>query len=252
MSKRKGEAVSSRSSQPSSPSTPTASPSAKSRKWISLLIAIHFATMAIALSANLAPSFLHGEVLPWLAPLHVTSGQDYILLPLELTHAAKIDLPMAVEIRLVDQQKWRSLALPQIADKPAVADSQQIVNWSSSRSRWPNLSRLITWIALEQPSSTVLPEFSFQLLKYAAAHEQDIEIDQIAEIRLVQPHVLNYDEFVQLNRGQGELLANQLDAEIIYGAHVVHTATGEIRLLPMQEPALTAKPLSPFEGAKQP
>jgi len=252
MSKRKGEAghlspltTQGAAADPSIEEAPLV-PSARTRWIVSGLIALHFTALGIALSANMAPSFLHGEILPWLAPAHVTTAQDYVLLPLELTHAARIDMPLVADVRLVGDPRWRRIRLPQIASSASTAanSEQQIVDWSSSRSRWPNLSRLITWIALEQPNSEVLPEFALQLLKYAAACEPSWQLESLAEIRLLQPHVLTYDEWIMLDRGQDSLLGDALSGQVVYGAKVIHTAGGELRLMPWQEPAMTSKPLS--------
>ncbi len=254
MSKRKGEAVppSATESEVALSEVALAGPSVKVRRIVSGLLAAHFSALAIALSANLAPSFLHGEILPWFAPVHVTTAQDYVLLPLELTHAAKIDLPLVADVRLVgddplaDTPQWRRIQLPEIPPfASSSANSQeQIVNWSSSRSRWPNLSRLIAWVAIEQPDSEVLPEFALQLLKYVGARESAIDLDSVDEIRLIQPHVLTYDDWIMLNREQGGLLEATLVGEVLYGAKVLRPARGELRLLPLQEPAMTSKPLS--------
>ncbi len=201
-------------------------PSASTRVWVSLLIVLQLGLLCLNLSANLAPSFLHGNVLAWLAPVNVTTAQDYIFLPLELTHAGTIDAPLQVEYRQASSEAWRPVPLLDPADV--------------ARTRWHNVGRLTCWIAEQQPSSDVLPELAAQVLRSAQAQGQ---VEQASEIRFYQPHVLSFDEDLVVAEGQGEFISSTLSGEVLYAVHVVTGPNGEIGVVPEQEPSLTSKPL---------
>lgn len=224
--------------------TPSAeTPSPQIRRLVSLVVAVHLGGLLIALSANLAPSFLHGQIQPWLALVHVTTGQDYVMLPLELTHAARMDSPLVVELRTAGETQWRRVPLPKVRQRSR--PSADLLNTEPTpllmnRSRWPNVGRLIAWIALEQPDSEVLPEFLMQSLKYAAARN---DWGEVSEVRLMQPHLLSFDEMLMVERGQAALISDDLQGEVLYSASVVRGPRGELGLVPHQEPVRTSKPI---------
>lgn len=214
-------------------------PSGPVRSLISSLILLHFLGLIIALSANLAPSFLQGEAVAWLSPLHVTMGQDYIMLPLELTQAADMDAPVAVEVVNENGNEWEPLAISGNGLSPEFVRS----------SRWPNMARLLYWISQQQPDSEVLPEFAQRLLQASrnanALDESGAPESRPQAIRFVQPHVVSYDEDLVIASGRETLLADSMQSTVLYAARIVRDETGTIvGLIPQQDPALTSKPIA--------
>lgn len=207
-------------------------------RWlVSCLIALHFTGLGIALSANLAQSFLHGEVLVWLAPVHVTTGQDYIMLPLELTQASDMDAPVVIEVMRAQEQAWKQLGFPK----------GELTVDASHASRWPNLARLLYWISQQQPDSEVLPEFALRAIRSSsqAADGEASDGNPIAAIRLVQPHVVSYDEDLAIANGRAAFFADAMQSNVIYAARIVRDVDGRIAgLVPEQDPSLTSKPTS--------
>ena len=221
------------------------------RLLVSLLIVFHLAALIIALSANLTPSFLQGELNTYLAPYHVTTGQDYLMLPLELTHGASMDRPFSVQFRLSGNPNWHDMDLP-----GAVTVRNGATRFT--RSRWPNFSRLLVWIMENEPESELLSEFASQCVRHLEATESnksaDLRNDEsseaITEIRFIQPHVLSFDEALIVAEGQEELIAEELSPEILYHGYVVRIGS-EIGLIPAEDSSRTAKPI-PVTGRGDP
>jgi hypothetical protein len=253
MSKRQRREPRAAKSSPASPaqqvSMSAGSPTRLTRNITSCLIVLHFAGLIIALSANIAPSFLHGEALRWLAPVHVSTGQDYIMLPLELTQATDMDAPVVVEV-MTEQEtpSWQRLSFPNDRVSPG----------SLLSSRWSNLARLMVWISQQQPDSEVLPELALRAIRSGSTPAgSSIDLNESIAIRFVQPHVLSYDEDLVIAGGRESLLADALEPNVVYAAQILHGKNGEIALVPSQDAGLTSKPIAttpkdPSSGSMNP
>ncbi|MEZ6137907.1 MAG: hypothetical protein R3C53_23715 [Pirellulaceae bacterium] len=204
------------------------------RRIATALIFLNFALLVIALSANLQPSFLHGQILGWTGIWQVGTGQDYILLPLELTHATRLDEPLVVEVQYDNSADWQSIDLPQVVRSEAGSQLQ--------RTRWAHLGRLVGWIAEQQPESEVLAVLTVQLVHFAEHQRNttDATSRQIHSIRLLHPYVMSYDE--DLASGGIQQAGDSIDDRVVYQAVVIREANGLVRVVPQQDPALTSKP----------
>jgi hypothetical protein len=208
---------------------------------VSCLIVFHFGALLLALSANMAPSYLQGELAAWLAPYSVTTGQAYDAVPLELTHAESIDFPLLVELHRSQDgpQDW------QMVEPPDVSRSRSgEVNMRYSR--WPNLSRLTRLIALDDPESDVLSEIAAQ----AVIATQQADQDTYDQIRLVAPKVLSFDENSIVAAGQAAFISDELSREVVFSGWIVRDAEQGIKLIPQQDASRTSKPL--VSGTKLP
>jgi hypothetical protein len=204
-------------------------------QWFaSWLIIFHFSALLIALSANMAPSFLQGEMTSWLAPYSVTTGQSYGAIPLELTHAEPIDFPLLVELHRPqdDPQTWQTADLPY-----ARVSRSGDVNLRGSR--WPNVSRLIRMSAIDDPESEILSDIAAQAVKAMQRGRQE-EFDRV---RFLAPKVLSFDEDAIVAAGQGSLISGELSPEIVFSAWIVRDSDEGIKLIPQQDAARTSKPV---------
>jgi hypothetical protein len=220
-------------------------PNSVARRWISLLIVLHFAGLILAWGGNLSPSLLHGELLRWLAPFHVATGQDYIMLPLDLTHSTTIDSPTFVQYQLDGEAKWRTIS-PRAVDGLEKMEGELLpASFSMSRSRWSNLLRLLAWIAVEQPDSELVPEFLKQQLVMARVSGMIDPSKMVSEVRLFQPHALTFDQKRNLasNPQLANLVVSQLPGNSLYSAMVVQAANNELALITREEPRRMAAPV---------
>lgn len=198
-------------------------PSAKVRVVASLLVVLHFSALGIALSANLVPSFLQGELLAWLSPYLQTTRQAYGAVLLEWTHAQAIDFPVAVEWQTADSE-WSPLP------------------WGGSLQRvppsyWPNLGRNVRLIAEDQPDNELLCDIAFRLLQHAGGSDENI-----VAIRMLQPHVLSFDEDLIVAAGRESLIEAELEPDVFFAASVVRDNDGQaVGLIPWQAADRTAK-----------
>lgn len=219
-------------------------PSPRARWVASTLICAHLAAVMLGLSANLAPSFLQGQLTAWLAPYLVTTGQSYQALPLELTHAEPFDFPLWVELLPSDEDhaQWQPLLPPGTRQAMDESSEGDVGGLDQRFSRWANYSRMIRLIATEQPDSEILSDIAVQLVRNAAA--QSARRQNFRAIRLVAPKVLSYDEDTQVASGQLDLDAEVLAPTIVFEASVVGEPSGELSLVPSLSPLRTAKPFA--------
>lgn len=223
---------------------PCPGPSPRVRSLASALICAHLAALMLGLSANLAPSYLQGQLTAWLSPYLVTTGQSYQALPLELTHAEPFDFPLWVELLPSDESNasWQPLRLPNTRQTTDESSRRGVGGLDQRFSRWANYSRMIRLIATEQPDSEILSDIAVQLVRSAAA--QSARRQNFRAIRLVAPKVLSYDEDAQVASGQLDLDADLLAPTIVFEASVVEGPSGELSLVPSLSPLRTAKPLA--------
>lgn len=207
--------------------------SARLRKIVSLILIVHWCALLFALSANLAPSYLQGNVMRWLSGYLVTTNQEYGALPLELTHAEPLDFPLIIEAhrRGDPAAEWRRLALPGVAPSPSIP-------LALNQSRWANFGRIICMVAMDQPEDVVLSDIAAQALTVA----ESTGSDEHDAIRFLIPAVLSYDEDIMRENGQLTADAEELQPEIVYSASVVREPNGNIQLVPSQESLRTSKP----------
>ena len=198
---------------------------------VSCLLFLQLVTVVIGLASNLAPSFVQGRINVWLAPYQVATGQDYVMLPLELTHAGLIDAPVIVEVEWDQSGEWLAFPLPSINPQPSLTRNPT----DGSRSRWPNLARLFAWIAQEQPDAEVLSRFARQLALYANSLNPQ---QTLTGLRLIQPHVVSFDEDLLVSQGKADLIEQDLHGNVLYEVQVLRETDGTVRVLPLQEPMM--------------
>ncbi|QDV24481.1 hypothetical protein [Aureliella helgolandensis] len=214
-------------------------PSPVVRRWVSLLVVVQLSLVVLSLAANLSASYLQGKLLDIAAPYLVSTGQDYGAVPIELTHAEDINRPLHVQLHRAGDRAadWIPLALP-----GEQAGANGIANWS--RSRWPNLSRILQLIALEIPDSEILSEVAAQIL--ATAGQRDLT--SVDAIRFVVPFAPSYDEYSILTSAQGSLSQDLFEDEVLYSARILRSADGQLTLVPAQDGLRTSKPRLPLQG----
>ena len=238
-----------RAERPLSPSSPdlggaageseslAPSPSANTRRWVSIVLALHCALLIQSLAANLAPSLIQGKIAAVVDPYLVTTGQAYGRLPLELSHSEPMDFPLAIEARRAGEAEWRAVELPGVSTSSAGESNER---WS----RWPNFARLTRFAAVGNPESEILSDIASRLVHVADGQRRA----PVEAIRFVAPKVLSYDEDAIVVDGQGDMLADQLAPAIVYSAHVVRQAGRPPLLLPSLDTSRTARP-AVAEGA---
>jgi hypothetical protein len=213
-------------------------PSPRAQFFVSLAIVFHFGALLAAFSANLAPSYLQGQITSWLSAYAVTTNQAYSSVPLELTHAEPFDFPLLVEFLPANNQGsepvevWERMLLPGSSSANELHD----LRWS----RWPNLCRVIQLIAADQPDSEILSDIAARLVEMAEKRSDK----PFGSIRLIAPRVLSYDEDASVNSGESTLEDDTLAPTIVYRATIVRDSTQQISLIPEQNPLRTAKPVA--------
>src|SRR5690606_19425426 len=104
--------------------------------------------LLLALSSNLAPSYLQGRLLDAVGPYLHGTHQYYHALPLELTRAEPLDFPLRVELQAEttgsdseqSPAEWQSLSL-------AGLFGSDRIQGKASDARWHNLARWLTLIS---------------------------------------------------------------------------------------------------------
>ena len=214
-------------------------PTPRTQFLVSLAIVFHFGALLVALSANLAPSYLQGQFTAWLSPYAVTTNQAYSSFPLELTHAEPFDFPLFVEFLSTTSQGsaqgevWERMLLPGSSSPNAALHD---LGWS----RWANVCRVIQLIAADQPDSEILSDIAARLVTMG----ENKSDKRFRSIRLIAPHVLSYDEDASVVSGERSLEDDALAPTILYRATIVRDLTQQISLVPEQIPLRTAKPFT--------
>jgi hypothetical protein len=209
-------------------------PSGRAQVLVSFILVAHFGALLVTWSANLAPSYLQGNLTALLSPYLVTTNQAYNAFPLELTHAEPFDFPMHMELLPSDEQHgvWQVMAVPGMES----AGGQVMDNRFS---RWANYSRVIRLVASEQPDSEILSDIAASAIRYAEQRSGQT----YKAVRWVAPKILSYDQDAlvyagQLTEGEGELAP-----QVVYSAVIVRDPTEGLSLIPEQAPLRTSKPL---------
>ena len=220
-------------------------PSAWVRNTVSLLIILHGLALFVAVSSNLAPSYLQGRILTRLAPYLNMTHQAYNALPLELTRAEQADFPLRVELQTAEAntatevagQVWRPMTIARLVDFAEAPTAQRAT-------RWANVARWLSLTASADPEDEVLSDFSARCV--ALAEKQTGQ--RYSGVRLISPKVLSYDEDMALAGGMREPSDEAFQPTVVYSANIVrlHEGTNEERLslVPSQPAARTAKPTS--------
>lgn len=224
-------------------------PGAGLRGLISLAIILHGLCLLLAVSSNLAPSYLQGRLLDVVGPyLHVTH-QYYHALPLELTRAEPLDFPLQVELQTEttgsdlaqNAGEWQPLSLAGLFEG-------ERIQGSGHDSRWHNLARWLTLIHSADAESEILADFAAQTVQLAERQSGQ----RYQAVRFISAKVLSYDEDLAL---AGNLRASDDEAfqpNVVYSARIVRldnqAAVGEaessrLSLVPAQEALRTAKPV---------
>ena len=220
------------------PPTETKTLSDAKRWCLSIFAAFHLLALIIALSANFAPSLLQGRMTSALSFYHVTTAQDYNLLPLELTHGSRLDRPVYFQIKAPSSATWQTL------DCQSCQMVKDIGQANNSHT-WQNLTHVLTWLATQEPDSPLLAEVVFRLAKQVDGLEPN------SRVRLLIPHVPTYDEFEIIRGQEGAVVSDLFDPEILYSANIVIDDEGEVRVVPEQSAELNAKSLLAESSLKQ-
>ncbi|MCA9156813.1 MAG: hypothetical protein KDA51_13220 [Planctomycetales bacterium] len=223
-------------------------PPAWVRNTVSLLILLHGLALIVAVSSNLAPSYLQGRILTRLAPYLNMTHQAYNALPLELTRGELADFPLRVELQMpaantamdVAGQVWQPMTIATLVDFAKTPAGQPAT-------RWANLARWLSLTASADPEDEILSDFSARCV--ALAEKQTGQ--RYSGVRLISPKVLSYDEDMALAGGIREPTDEVFRPTVVYSANIVrlHEGTKQERLslVPAQPAARTAKPTSSAE-----
>ncbi len=220
-------------------------PPAWVRNSVSLLILLHGFALLVAVSSNLAPSYLQGRMLNRLAPYLNITHQAYNTLPLELTRGELADFPLHVELQRqttntetdVEGPTWQPLAIAGLVDFAEAPTAQHTT-------RWPNVARWLSLTASADPENEILSDFSAQCVRLAEKQTGQ----RYSGVRLVSPKVLSFDEDLALASGMREPSDDEFQPTVVYSANVVRLGEGtseeRLSLVPAQLAARTARPTS--------
>lgn len=223
-------------------------PAAWVRNTVSLLIVLHGLALFVAVSSNLAPSYVQGRILTRLAPYLNMTHQAYIALPLELTRGEPADFPLRVELQPaaanaatdVAGQVWQPMSIARLVDFAEAPTDQRAT-------RWVNVARWLSLTASADPEDEILSDFSARCV--ALAEKQTGQ--RYSGVRLISPKVLSYDEDMALTGGMREPSDEAFQPTVVYRANIVRLREGtseeRLSLVPAQPAARTAKPKSSLE-----
>ena len=196
----------------------TGEASAAVRVLFTTVVVGHLALLYLALSSNLFQSRLQQVAMDWASIYSVTTGQQYGMVPLEMTHAETFDLPLQVQTRESQQ-------------------SDRVSEWASVDSilpenapRWSNLSRNLRVILEDDPENEILSDFAFAIVQQL---ESGSPSSQTNEIRFIQPFVPDFDEGSALADGLGGLLDTA--PQVLFSATIVRNQGRAVGLVPDQE-----------------
>lgn len=227
---------------------PTGCPPAWVRNTLSLLIILHGLALIVAVSSNLAPSYLQGRILNRLAPYLNTTHQAYNALPLELTRGELADFPLQVELQTsaantgadVAEHAWQPMSIEGLVNFAVAPTAQRATRWS-------NLARWLSLTASADPENEILSDFSARCVTLAEKQTGQ----RYSGVRLVSPKVLSFDEDMALAGGIRELFDEEFQPTIVYSANIVRLQDGasqeRLSLVPVQSAARTSKPASSSE-----
>lgn len=199
----------------------------------SLAIVFHFAALLVALSSNLAPSYLQGKLLDFFSPYLVTTHQAYRAAPLELTHAETLDFPLVVELRSEDgsEPQWQPLSC---TITPPSAQLGRPTGWA----HWNNFARWFTLTADQQPEAEVLADIAAGCIALA-----ELQSGQRYEaIRMLTRHVNSFDEDNALQLGLATMEDEAYQPLELFRAAVIRRESRPLSLVPAQQPLRTSKP----------
>lgn len=195
------------------------------RPWASLWITIHFFSICVCLSANLAPSELQRRIMKMLAPYTLTTHQDYGAVPLEMTRgdSLALDWKHVFELHDAETDIWHRL------DQPSQF-------FSRADRRWASFNRMLAIAAIDKsdPLVHLLMTRAIDVHRHQNGRKAD-------EVRLVQQKVFDYASDLALSRG--ELPETDRQDKVLYHCRVVELADGRIRLMPLYESTRTTKSL---------
>lgn len=221
-------------------------PSATLRGLISLAIIVQLFSLLLAFSSNLAPSYLQGRILNVVGPyLHMTH-QYYHVLPLELTRAEPLDLPLRIELQAEATGSelgqaataWQPLALAGLFTKAGARAELR-------DTRWHNLARWLTLVATADPESEILSDFAAQAVQLAESQSSE----RYQAVRLLSTKVLSYDEDLALAGNLRDPTDESFQPSVLYSARIVRldspgdAGSQRLSLVPAQDALRTAKPI---------
>ncbi len=219
------------------------------RGLLSLAIILQGFSLLLALSSNLAPSYLQGRILGVVGPYLHATHQYYHALPLELTRAEPLDWPLTVELQVettggeADRSAgtWQPLALSGLFNN---ARAQAGV----SDTRWHNLGRWLALTASADADSEILSDFAARAIQLAERQSGQ----RYQAVRFSTAKVLSYDEDLALAGNLREPGDEIFQPNVIYSASVVRlddlgspkgAGSQRLSLVPAQDALRTAKPV---------
>lgn len=206
------------------------SPSSLTKAAISLGILFHFTALYVAFNSNFFQSRLQEKIMDALSPYLISTSQAYGATPLELTHAQTFDFPIRVEVRLENESAWRPLNL---------GNPRKLL---SQVARWNHFTRVVGIILEDDPESEILAEIALNLVNCSSTTRTSSG-DSIVAIRVIQPHVLSFDEATAKAAGQEDLI--DLSPKVRFEAAVVRRNEQVVGLVPSQERYRSSKSILP-------
>lgn len=169
----------------------------------SLFAVLQIATLLLSLLSNYAPSYLEGEILGWLSPYIVTTHQFYGAKPLEMTHSESVDFPVQIDAQFQGDRNWTTITFGRD---------------SLNQTRWPMLARIMVVVTEDDDENPILAEVTAAIVKQINSTRRK----NVRRIRLMQPHVLSFDEDSYVQSGQEDLLDGLDEGNQIFAADVVY------------------------------
>jgi hypothetical protein len=211
--------------------TAVTGPSSRFRVVATFLILLQFACLITSLAANLSPSLLQSNILDWIGPYVVTTGQDYGEVALEWTHGEEIEFPMLVQVHYAGDASddWASLPPPGVR-----VSEERPVQWTQSR--WSNFSRIIRLLYTDSGDNEILGEIIVDTL----AADDSRRAGEIDQARLLSPVVINYRQYEEMKEVGGVTIAEAWPDSVVYTADIIKTPDGQL----VVSPALPASRVS--------
>ncbi len=198
----------------------------KIRPLISLWLVVHFFTLCLALSANLIPSELQMRLLGAVGPYASSLNQAYGLLPFEMIQGSELDHHFLFQIHCADTEKnsWRAV----LPGSNSTA--------SQSPHSWKRFMRLSGMIATQEEHAIVA-----KLCEAAVQEFENRTKLPVDGVRLVRQVVPSFEQDLLISHGQREIIAGELQDDVLYQAKVVRFADGRIAFVPQTNATRAAR-----------
>lgn len=187
------------------------------RPWASLWLVVHLFTVCLALSANLIPSELQLRLLGAVGFYASTINQAYGLLPFEMVQGSEHDHLFAFQVHVANSagDQWQSVLPPSITS-PA-----------KTNHAWKRFMRLSGMLAVQEEHAIVT-----KLCEAATRSFEDQHSATVDSVRMVRQIVPSFEQDLLIAQGQQEIIARELEDEVLYQARIVRFPDGRLAFVP--------------------